>query len=138
MAKNIIPRMKLRYLGISALTLLGLVACVGNTPKNVGNLELIVASELRDCVGNVPQMCMLVKEAPEEEWSYFYDHIEGFEFEPGFEYHLKIDRSERSFGDTPLAMPQDINRYQYRLVKVTKKEAKHSANLPMIVSTASK
>lgn len=130
--------LKYGLLGGTALVLVACSGSGGHSLKDADHVELIVASELRDCVGNVPQMCMLVKEAPEEEWSYFYDHIEGFEFEPGFEYHLKIDRSERSFGDTPLAMPQDINRYQYRLVKVTKKEAKHSANLPMIVSTASK
>ncbi|MBE9473553.1 MAG: DUF4377 domain-containing protein, partial [Chloroflexi bacterium] len=38
---------------------------------------IYVGSELVDCVGVGPQTCMLVKENPEDEYTFFYDQIEG-------------------------------------------------------------
>ena len=47
-----------------------------------------------DCVGEAAQQCMLVKENEGDDWSFYYDQIEGFEYESGFEYQLVIEESE--------------------------------------------
>jgi len=51
---------------------------------------IYVGPVLADCQGEGPQKCMLVKEHPDDEYTYFYDQIEGFEYEDGFEYELRI------------------------------------------------
>ncbi len=43
-----------------------------------------------DCEGEGPQTCNLIKEDPYDEWSLWYDEIEGFDFEPGYEYELIV------------------------------------------------
>lgn len=65
------------------------MACTSNT--EVQSKMLIVADHLENCVGVGPQSCMLVKENPDEEWTYFYDQIEGFEYEEGYTYELLVD-----------------------------------------------
>ncbi len=55
---------------------------------------LYVGPELVDCVGVGPQKCMLVKQSPDAEYSYFYNTIAGFEFEPGYEYELLVEVTE--------------------------------------------
>ena len=51
---------------------------------------LYVAHYLTDCTGVGPQKCMLIKENIEDDFSYFYDNIAGFDFEEGFNYTLKV------------------------------------------------
>jgi heat shock protein HslJ len=55
-----------------------------------GEKTIYVGSELVDCEGEGPQQCMLVKENPTDEYSLFYDQIEGFVYDEGFEYELKV------------------------------------------------
>ena len=52
--------------------------------------EVIVASYRTDCVGVGPQMCYLYKENQEDEWIYFYSEIEGFDYQAGNEYVIKV------------------------------------------------
>lgn len=54
---------------------------------------LFVASELADCQGVAPMKCMQVKQSMEEPWELMYSSIEGFTYEPGYEYQLEV-RSE--------------------------------------------
>ncbi len=51
---------------------------------------LFVGPELVDCVGVAPQQCLQVKENEADEWTLFYDQIEGFTYEPGFIYELRV------------------------------------------------
>ncbi len=51
---------------------------------------LFVAAERVECVGVAPMMCLQVREDPADEWQLFYDEIEGFEYEAGFEYELAV------------------------------------------------
>jgi heat shock protein HslJ len=53
-------------------------------------ITMFVGPELLDCVGTGPQTCMQVKLNPESNYTLFYDQIEGFEFEPGYEYELRV------------------------------------------------
>ncbi len=43
-----------------------------------------------DCEGEGPQKCLRVKENPGDAYGLFYDQIEGFEFEEGYEYELLV------------------------------------------------
>ncbi len=49
-----------------------------------------IGPELVDCVGVGPQKCMQVKTNPDDEYGLFYDQIEGFAYEEGYEYELRV------------------------------------------------
>jgi len=75
-----------------------------------------VASQLVDCEGAAPQKCMQVKENKEDEWTFFYDTIEGFTYEEGFEYVLKVKISKIK---NP---PTNTSSLSYTLLEVISKE----------------
>jgi heat shock protein HslJ len=75
-------------------------------------VTMYVGSELVDCTGVAPQQCMQVRTSPDEDWSLFYDQIEGFAFEPGYEYELLVAVSE-----VPNP-PADASRLRYELVEL--------------------
>jgi heat shock protein HslJ len=76
---------------------------------------LIVADHLENCVGVGPQTCMLVKENPDDEWTYFYDQIEGFEYEEGYIYELLVN-------EIPVPNPAaDASSLRYELKNIISK-----------------
>jgi heat shock protein HslJ len=83
----------------------------------VETMTLYVGPNLEPCVGVAPQTCMLVKENPDDEYSLFYGQIEGFEFEPGFEYELSVERT------TIPNPPADASAFSWKLVEVVSKVA---------------
>ena len=85
----------------------------------------IVASETRGCTGVGPQTCLLVKEEGAPDWTYFYDRIDGFDYEKGYEYVVKVRVDEV---ENP---PMDASSKSYSLVKVVDKQKKNSENLPV-------
>ncbi len=90
------------------------------TPLSEHGVKMIIASEIRDCVGVGKMQCMLIKENNQTEWSYFYSGIEGFTYQPGFEYELIVEK-------IPVANPPaDGSSIRYRLTKEVKKEKKQS------------
>ena len=97
------------------------VAGQTTTPEGVeGQAEmktLYVGSELVDCVGVAPMECMQVREDPSGEWQLFYDQIEGFTFEPGFTYELRVNVA------TIANPPADGSSLKYTLVEVVNKTA---------------
>lgn len=131
--------MKIRSLIVGATAVL-LTACAtadfhtDNTDNSATErVTLIVASEMTDCVGVAPQKCLLVKENPsQQDWHYFYSNIDGFNYEPGFEYTLLIDKVPRK------NVAQDQSSIDYRLVKAQSKKAITSKNLPKTMSTTTK
>ncbi len=64
-------------------------------------VTIYVGPELAECVGVGPMECMLVKTDPNDEYEYFYQQIDGFEFEPGYEYELlvQVDQVENPPAD---------------------------------------
>jgi heat shock protein HslJ len=77
---------------------------------------LYVGHKLVDCVGVGPQKCMLVKESPDAEYMMFYDSIEGFEYEEGYEYIIRVMVEEV---EDP---PADASSLKYTLVEVLDKQ----------------
>jgi heat shock protein HslJ len=74
-----------------------------------------VGPYLVDCEGAGPQKCLLVKENPEDEYSLFYDQIEGFDYEEGYEYELRV--SEETLQDPPA----DASAIRWTLIEVVSK-----------------
>jgi hypothetical protein len=100
----------------SILTLLAmfiLSACQNDLAK-AGEI-LYVDSKLVDCVGVVPQKCMLVRSNEGDRWEFFYDQISGFQYEAGHSYKLLIKIIKV---DNP---PQDASSLRYELIEIIEK-----------------
>lgn len=123
-------RIAVLAVGALAVVALGLVACQSSTGGDTEATEapvaaettpmttektLYVGPELVDCTGVAPQQCMQVRETPDGEWLLFYDQIEGFTYEPGFEYELVV-----SVQQVPNP-PADASSLKYTLVEEVSK-----------------
>ena len=75
-------------------------------------MEVVVGPKLEDCVGSHPMRCMVV------DGSLFYSEIEGFDYEEGYEYRLRIEEYDPWGGEEP---PQDASAYNYRLIELLSK-----------------
>ena len=53
-------------------------------------LTFYVHPKLVDCVGVGPQKCMQVKQNPDSSWDWLYQGIEGFDFQEGIEYKIRV------------------------------------------------
>ena len=91
------------------------MACTANS--DIQTKMLIIADHLSDCVGVGPQSCMLIKESPEDDWTYFYDQIEGFKYEPGYTYELIVTEIKV---ENPAA---DASSMKYKLKELVSKVA---------------
>ncbi|NAS29909.1 DUF4377 domain-containing protein [Flavobacteriaceae bacterium R38] len=77
-----------------------------------------VASETKECEGVGLQQCLLVKDDKNKEWELFYDVIDGFNWEKGYEYELII---EESVIDNP---PADGSSLRWKLITIVEKHRK--------------
>lgn len=91
------------------------MACTANS--DLQSKKLLIADHLSDCVGVSPQTCMLVKESAEDDWTYFYDQIEGFDYEPGYTYELIVTEIKVN---NPAA---DASSVRYKLKELLSKVA---------------
>lgn len=111
---------------LAAITLFGL-ACRGSSgsevrevvaepePVDAGGMvrAVTVGPELVDCVGVGPRLCMVV------DGELFYDAIDGFEYEEGYHYRLRIEQYDAWPGQEE--PPADAGRYGYRLIEIISK-----------------
>ena len=72
-------------------------------------LEVTVGPARKECYGPFRRMCLVV------DGQFFYDEIDGFTHEPGYEYRLRIERYD-AFPGQP-EPPQDAGRYGYKLIE---------------------
>jgi len=78
--------------------------------------SLYVGPELADCQGLVARKCMQVREDPTAPWGNFYSQIEGFTYERGYAYELRVRKE-------PVANPPaDGSSIRYILEEVVSKE----------------
>ena len=94
---------------------LALAACRGTTEPQERLLTLEVAPARVPCVGALPTECLQVRERAGAPWTLFYAPVEGFAYEPGFRYALRVAR--RAVPDPPA----DGASFAYRLVAVLTK-----------------
>ncbi len=85
-------------------------------PPEAEEVTWIVGPELAECVGVGPQTCMQIKENPEDEWQLFYDSIEGFEYEEGNEYVIRV------LVEPVENPPADASSLSYTLIEVVAQE----------------
>ena len=74
-----------------------------------------IAPEKGDCYGMRPMKCLQVKKEQATTWSNFYSAIEGFEYEPGYTYVLRV--KEKKIKNPPA----DGSSIRYVLKKVVSK-----------------
>ena len=94
-----------------------------NQPHPPEEITLFVGPERVPCEGEGPQECYLVKETPEGEWELFYDQIEGFEWEPGYFYELRVNVYQV---ENP---PAGGSSLRYELVEVVTKTSAEIENV---------
>ncbi|NID11360.1 DUF4377 domain-containing protein [Fibrivirga algicola] len=84
-----------RALTLSAMLLLLLTALsCGQEEVNPDLLYLKIASTTKDCQGFIPQKCLQVKEKDSDNFQYFYNQIQGFTHEEGYEYEVLVIRKD--------------------------------------------
>ena len=108
------PVMRRAFFAFAALVL-ALSACDLTGPDE-DLVVLYVGPERVECMGFTQQTCYLVRDRPEDDWEYFYDPIEGFDFEPGFLYTLLVRKEEV---ENP---PADGSRYRWTLEEILEKK----------------
>lgn len=83
---------------------------------------IYIAPEKRPCTGVGKMDCMLIKtDKGQENWQFFYNQIEGFDYEEGYEYELLIKETKI---DNP---PADASSIKYTLVKVVMKRKQNKS-----------
>ena len=104
--------------GIAAIVALaGVLACADLFGPKEHVITMDVAAQAVQCQGFVPQECLRVRVAPETTWTLFYCPIDGFEFQPGFEYTIRV--GERRIENPP----QDSCDRVYRLLAILRQVA---------------
>lgn len=84
---------------------------------------LFVDSQLATCTGVGPMQCMRVRSDASQDWTLFYDTIEGFNYEAGYTYELRVS-------ETPVENPPaDGSSIKTTLIEVVKKEPVATASL---------
>lgn len=111
---------RLSTLTLSVLLGLGTVAITACTaPEEAAEtapeaeiVTLYVGPEKVDCVGVAPQQCLQVRYSSEDEYELFYSNINGFSYEPGYDYELIVQK-------TPVENPPaDASAIEWTLVDV--------------------
>ena len=111
-----------RMKSLLLLTLLFLSACGVENPLSslVGegeHIEIIMIGPYTErCQGFIEQDCYLEYNEESGQWEFFYESIQGFDFEPGYIYTLEVRLEDRG---TEI---QDVGRYAYHLVKLIEKK----------------
>ncbi|MFK7800519.1 MAG: META domain-containing protein [Anaerolineae bacterium] len=104
-----------------------LVATFQTAGDKMNVKTVFIGAEQVDCVGVAPQKCLLIKEDPNAEYTFFYDSIDGFEWEAGFEYELLVNIIDV---ENP---PADASSLRYELVEIVAKTAAESAESTALI-----
>ncbi len=122
---------------ISALVITGAIAGCDDTSDPTGpgpdvqeyieTRVVTVGPTLAKCYGVGPRTCMVV------DGGFFYEAIEGFEYETGYTYRLRIGKYDPWGGREP---PQDAGRYAYRLLEQLEKTPAPSTAVTLSVGPA--
>lgn len=106
-----------------SFALLFLSACGADNPlpplvNEEEHIEIItIGPYIRHCYGaHGERDCLMEYNEDSGHWEFFYEHIQGFDFEPGFIYTLEVRLEDRG---TEI---QDVGRYAYHLVKLIEKK----------------
>ena len=104
------------FAGVISLSALFMGGCGLLSSPEADVLILEVAPQTVECLGERVQRCLQVRRSAEEEWTNFFDPIEGFVHEEGFLYTIEVER--RRVPDPPA----DASSFEYRLLRILSKE----------------
>ncbi|MBU3677753.1 MAG: DUF4377 domain-containing protein [Chitinophagaceae bacterium] len=77
----------------------------------------LIGPERKPCTGVGPMECLQIKRNPSDTaWQYFYDEIEGFQYEPGYTYTLEVSQVKKE------NVPADASSIQYKIEKLVSKK----------------
>ncbi len=99
--------MKKWLIGLMALT----ISISGVAQKKI----FYINSEQKDCTGVGPMKCLQYKENPADGWKLMYQGINGFNYEPGYLYKIKVKQAK-----VPNP-PADGSSIAYKLLKIISK-----------------
>lgn len=100
---------KFLWLGIFLLTI---IQCSVQTSENTSIKTLMISADQRDCTSGVMKTkCMLVREKITDEWQLFYNNIDGFTYEPGYDYVITVNTAKIA---NP---PADASSIKYTLIR---------------------
>lgn len=108
---------KLNISSIAGMLLLFFAqSCSVGHVEGLGAIEMMRVNHFKQTAfGEGPVLVMLVQEGQDigsEDWTYFYNEIEGFDYQPGFVYDLQVRKKKIK---NP---PEDASSIKYILVKV--------------------
>ena len=69
------------------------------------------------CTGVGPMQCLQVRKSESEGWKLFYSEIEGFDYEPGYIYRLRVKEEMLD----PARIPADASSIKFILVSIEEK-----------------
>jgi hypothetical protein len=105
-------------LGLGTVALTGFLvspAVAEDPASEMGVVTLYVGPERVDCVSVAPQTCYQIRYAPEDDYQLLYSDIRGFDYEPGYNYELRVLK-------TPVPNPPaDASSINWTLVEVVSK-----------------
>ena len=99
-----------------------------SSTSNSRTTILWVNSYKKDCEGVGPMTCLLIQEnevIDEQGWTYLYQDIEGFTFEPGYRYQLEVRITKLD----PATVPADASNLKYELLEVLEKSSDQRSNI---------
>lgn len=88
------------------------------TPSDAKEMTLYIAPKQVNCTTVAPMKCFRAKEKSNDEWRLFYDRIEGFDFQKGYYYILKVRRTKI---ENP---PKATSSLRWELIEVMKRTKK--------------
>ena len=104
-------------LSVAVVLLLLSVGCERERALDGEDTEVLtIGPYTQACQGFIEQECFLEYNEESQQWEFFYEEIQGFDFEPGFVYTLEVRREDRGTD------VQDVGRYAYYLVEILSKE----------------
>ncbi len=68
---------------------------ISNDNNKIVEKTVYISPETVDCIGVAPQQCLQIKENLGDNWILFYGSIEGFDYEPGYFYELRIAQKKK-------------------------------------------
>jgi hypothetical protein len=99
--------------GLALATLAAGCGILGDDDEQ--EITLYVAPMTATCFGPFERQCLQVKESPEAPYELFYNHIQGFTFEAGYSYVLRV-----AWKTIPNPA-QDASSRAYRLISLDSK-----------------
>ena len=105
----------MRIAAVFMMALLTACAEIGELFEREHTETLVLGPYTQRCFGPFEQDCFMEYNEEAGQWHFFYDAIEGFDFEPGYIYSLEVRLEDRG---TEL---QDVGRYTYHLIKLLNK-----------------